>query len=169
MAGLDRSGLRRHPRDDTLSFVRSSVFKYILGAVLGAIFIYASYDKILNPAEFARIVYHYQLIGPSPTLPPAIPNVFAIVLPWIELVAGACLLLGVWRREAAGVVAVLLILFLAAVGHALYYGIDVANCGCFTVSEGGRQLGRNLLLGDAVMLVAALYLVFAGRRPKEAS
>lgn len=134
-----------------------------MGAVLGAVFVYASLDKIWKPAEFARIVYHYQLIGPSPTLSPIVPNAFAVVLPWIELVAGLCLILNIWRREAAAVVAALLVLFLLAVGYALLGGIDIANCGCFTVSEGGRQLGASLLVGDAIMLVAALFLVFHGR------
>jgi putative oxidoreductase len=137
-----------------------------VGAVLGAVFIYASLDKIWKPAEFARIVYHYQLIGPSPTLSPIVPNAFAVVLPWIELVAGLSLVLNIWRREAAAVVAALLVLFLFAVGYALHRGIDIANCGCFTVGESGRQLGASLFVGDAIMLVAALFLVFYGRAPR---
>ena len=139
-----------------------------MAAALGAVFVYASLDKIWKPAEFARIVYHYQLIGPSPTVPPIVPNVFAVALPWIELVAGLCLIFNVWRREAAAAIAALLVLFLFAVGYALRRGIDIANCGCFTVSESGRQLGASLLVGDAIMLVAALFLFFSGRATRPA-
>ncbi len=130
---------------------------------------YASLDKIWNPAEFARIVYHYQLIGPSPALAPILPNLFAVVLPWIELIAGVCLIVGIWRREAAAVLAVLLVLFLAAVGHALYYGIDVGNCGCFTVSKEGRQFGTSLLITDVIMLALATYLALSGKDPQRVS
>ena len=159
---------RRLPdrREKALNFLRSAAFRYLVGAVLGAIFVYASLDKIWKPAEFARIVYHYQLIGPSPALPPLVPNVFAVVLPWLELVAGLCLIANVWRREAAAVLAALLVIFLAAVSHALYRGIDIANCGCFSVSESGRHAGMLLLAQDAAMLLAALFMAWCGDRAK---
>ena len=57
----------------------------VLGIALGAVFLYASLDKIAQPAKFARIVYHYQVIGPSQNVPPLVPNVFAVVLPWVEV------------------------------------------------------------------------------------
>jgi uncharacterized membrane protein YkgB len=37
----------------------------------------------------------------------------AVTLPWVELVAGLLLITGVWRREAALVVALMLVVFLA--------------------------------------------------------
>ena len=35
------------------------------GSGWAAVFLYASLDKIAQPREFARIVYHYQVSGPS--------------------------------------------------------------------------------------------------------
>ena len=137
-----------------------------VAAALGAVFLYASYDKILRPAEFARIVYHYRLLGPSARFGYAPPNVWAVTLPWIEAVTGLCLVLGLWRREAAIVTSVLLVLFVAAVGHALSQGIDLANCGCFSVSGAGRGLGWRLIAGDVALLGVAVYVVLGG--PKEA-
>jgi uncharacterized membrane protein YphA (DoxX/SURF4 family) len=128
------------------------------GALLGAVFIYASLDKIAHPAEFARIVYHYRLVGPSATLPPLVPNLIAVTLPWIELVTGALLLLGPWRREAASIAALLLGVFICSVGVALLRGIDLENCGCFTVTGQGRQAGLQLIVGDLALLVIALAL-----------
>src|SRR5439155_413999 len=83
--------------------------------------------------EFARIVYHYRLIGPSAALGFVPANTLAVTLPWIEALAGLLLIVGVWRREAALTAALLLVMFLAAVGWALAHGIDVENCGCFSV------------------------------------
>lgn len=135
----------------------------MLGLSLGVAFVYASIDKIRHPSDFARIVYHYQVIGPNATIPPLLPNVFAVTLPWIEALAGLLLVAGLWRREAALLTAVLLVVFLAGVGSILYRGIDVEGCGCFSVGAGGRRAGAQLLVEDAVMLAGALIL--AGVRP----
>ncbi|MBI3932774.1 MAG: DoxX family membrane protein [Acidobacteria bacterium] len=139
----------------------------VLGLVIGAVFLYASLDKIAHPPEFARIVYHYQVIGPSQSIPPLVPNTFAVVLPWIEAVAGLLLMAGVWRREAALLTAAMLVTFVLAVGSALYRGIDVQNCGCFTVGAEGRRAGWGLLLGDTLLLAGALALVAVPVRTSE--
>ena len=50
----------------------------LLRLLLGAFFVYASLDKIWNPAAFAKIVYQWQVVGPVPS------NLVAVTLPWIE-------------------------------------------------------------------------------------
>jgi uncharacterized membrane protein YphA (DoxX/SURF4 family) len=136
----------------------------LIAWVLGGLFLAAAYPKILEPREFARIVYHYRLIGPSQTLSPAIANTFAVVLPWVEAVVGLLLIAGLWRREAALVTALMLVMFLIAVGWALANGIDVEKCGCFSVSSESRGAGWKLIAGDTAMLLAALWLVWATPR-----
>jgi uncharacterized membrane protein YkgB len=66
---------------------------------------------------------------------------------------------GLWRREAALLTSVLLAAFLIAISWALSQGIDIENCGCFSVTGAGRGFGLRLLLGDALMLAGALVLV----------
>ncbi len=144
--------------------LRHPATHWILGIALGATFVYASLDKIAHPPEFARIVYHYQIVGPSAWIPPLLPNTFAVVLPWIELVIGVLLIGGLWRKEAAALAGLLLVVFLGAVGSAMYRGIDIEKCGCFSVSEEGRQAGWLLLAQDVALLAAALLL--AGAQPR---
>jgi uncharacterized membrane protein YphA (DoxX/SURF4 family) len=139
-----------------------------VGVVLGAVFLYASYDKILHPAEFARIVYHYQLIGPSQQIGPWASNLLAVTLPWIEVVVGLLLVGGLWRREAAAVASGLLVVFIVAVSAAMARGIDLENCGCFSVSGAGRAAGIKLILGDVAMLLGSLLLVAVEPRQAEA-
>jgi len=136
----------------------------ILAVALGAIFVYASVEKIADPRAFARIVYHYQAIGPSARLGFAPANAVAVMLPWIEALTGTLLIVGLWRREAAVVSALLLVAFLAAAGSALARGIDVENCGCFTVGGEGRRAGWRLLAEDSAMLAAALFVLAAPAR-----
>ena len=137
--------------------------------LLGLMFVYASLDKIADPAGFARIVYQWQTAGPIPS------NLVAVILPWIELLAGLLLIAGVWKREAAAVVAVLLVVFIAAAVGVLVRGIDVDNCGCTSVAAAStapawppdwmRGVGWFLVARNLVLLAGALVLVFVEPRP----
>jgi hypothetical protein len=49
--------------------------------------------------------------------------------------------------------------FVAAVGSALHRGIDIENCGCFTVTGEGRKAGVKLILSDLGLLAASLVLL----------
>jgi uncharacterized membrane protein YphA (DoxX/SURF4 family) len=138
---------------------------YLIGLVLGGVFLYAAHDKILHPDAFAKIVYHYRILGPSYTQGPFLANLLSVTLPWVEAVTGLLLVLGLWRREAAIVTSLMLLMFLFAVGWAMAHDINLANCGCFTVKPGeetsGRALGWGLIASDTAMLIAALWLVLA--------
>ena len=148
--------------------LRHPALPWLLGIGLGAVFVYASIDKIEQPREFARIVYHYRLIGPSAALGFVPANAFSVALPWIEALTGLLLIVGVWRREAALTAGLLLVMFLVAVGWALAHGIDVENCGCFTVSGEGRSAGLKLILQDLGLLAVAALLAFVSPRAREA-
>jgi uncharacterized membrane protein YphA (DoxX/SURF4 family) len=149
--------------------LRHPALHWILAIGLGAVFVYASLDKIAEPREFARIVYHYRIIGPSAALGFVPANVLSVTLPWVEALTGALLIVGVWRREAALTAAAMLVTFLIAVGYALSQGIDIANCGCFSVSGEGRAAGVKLVLQDLGLLAVSALLAFVPPRAREAA
>ena len=66
----------------------------VVRLVVGVVFIYASYYKIVEPASFARSIWYYHMV------PGSLINLMALFLPWLELVCGLCLILGVWYRGA---------------------------------------------------------------------
>jgi len=138
--------------------LRHPLLHWALAIGLGAAFVYASVDKIAKPAEFAKIVYSYRLVGPGQSLGYVPANALAVTLPWVEAVAGLLLILGLWRREAAALVSALLVVFLIAVGQALLRGIGVENCGCFGLGGGGRGAGLLLILEDLGLLAVSLFL-----------
>jgi putative oxidoreductase len=153
-----------------VSLLRSPRLHLALRLLLGGFFVYASLDKIASPAAFARIIYQWQVAGPVPS------NVVAVTLPWVELVAGALLVLGVWKREAALVVALLLVVFLVASGSVLARGIDVENCGCTSLAKTEAEapawpprwtkgVGWFLVTRDLLMLGAAILLAGPPARP----
>lgn len=87
---------------------------------LAAVFLMAGATKVADPHAFAdRVTLHSGV-------PVAAASIVAAFLPWLELTCGLCLALGYAVREAAAIVAVLLVLFL---GHSLYQWND--DCGCF--------------------------------------
>jgi len=147
-----------------LRWLRHPAAYWIVSIGLGAVFIYASLDKIAHPLDFARIVYRYRLAGPSATLGVVPANTFAVILPWLEAVLGVLLVTGFWRREAAAITAALLVMFLVAVGYVMWQGIDVEHCGCFTVGGEGRSAGWTLIASDLGLLAAALYVLLVPPR-----
>jgi uncharacterized membrane protein YphA (DoxX/SURF4 family) len=123
--------------------------------ILAGIFIYASLDKIAHPAAFAKDVYNYQI------LPDALINLAALVLPWLEMFLGLCLLAGIWLPGAVLTINVLMVVFLAALVFNLARGLDI-NCGCFsTGSEAPAMSAGWYLLRDAGFLAVGIFLFYA--------
>ena len=147
-----------------MRWLRHRAVYWVVSIGLGAVFIYASLDKIAHPLDFARIVYRYRLAGPSAALGVGPANVFAVILPWLEAVIGVLLVTGLWRRDAAAITAALLVMFLVAVGYVMWQGIDVEHCGCFTVGGEGRSAGWTLIASDLGLLALALYVWFVPPR-----
>lgn len=117
--------------------------------LIGLIFIYAGYPKLLHPGEFARLVYGYRILHPE------LVNLIGIILPWVEVAAGAFLIIGILPQSSAAVVAGLLALFTGAGFLALVRGLDI-SCGCFFPLMAGHKLTWGLLARDAVLLAFAL-------------
>jgi putative oxidoreductase len=118
--------------------------------VLGGLFVYAGAVKVLEPLGFAQNIRNYQLVGQS------LSFVAAIVLPWLEILAGLALILGIWTRGAALVVTGLLVFFIVLTAVTMVRGLDV-DCGCF--GSLSRKSGWGVVLEDLGMLALGLALL----------
>jgi len=125
----------------------------IFRVVLGVVFVYASLDKIAHPEQFARIIYNYKI------LPDFLINVFAITLPWVELIAGVFLILGIFTESASLLICFMLMIFVIAISINLYRGVDL-NCGCFSTDPAGKKEGANLLIKDFLLLFLGIMILF---------
>ena len=130
---------------------------------LGLVFIVAAVPKIIDPPSFAHMIYNYRLL-PGPAV-----NAFALVMPWIEILTGAALVLGVVVRTAAKVAGLLLLAFIVAIGVNLARN-NAVQCGCFDVHAAEKTheelLGemRGVVFRDAALgLLVAQILASAGR------
>ena len=152
------------------ALLRSPRVHLLLRLLLGAVFVYASLDKIWDPAAFAKIVYQWQVVGPVPS------NLVAVTLPWIEITAGLLLIAGAWKRESALVIALMLVVFIVAAGTVMARGIDVENCGCVSVAKASppsdwppawtKGVGWFLVSRNLVFLGAALTLALVTPRER---
>lgn len=120
--------------------------------VLGALFIAASYDKIVDPSAFATSILNYKIV-------PSVPALYiATFLPWMELLCGLGLLLGVFVRGSSLLVMVMLALFTLAVASAMARGLDI-SCGCFTQDPAAERIGW-LKLAENCILIAMSFFAF---------
>jgi putative oxidoreductase len=114
-----------------------------LGVVLGGLFIYAGLQKVLHPYEFAEVVLAYQM------LPENLVGVVVAGLPWVEIVAGLCLVAGFKRRSCLLLLSGLVAGFLVVILITMARGLSI-DCGCGLFFQ--RQVGLMAVLEDLVLL-----------------
>jgi putative oxidoreductase len=117
--------------------------RVLIRLALGALFVFAGVTKAFDPGGFAIEIQRYQIV---PWLPGALASVY---LPWLEMLAGALLVLKRFERGALLVITLLLLVFTIALASAMFRGLSI-DCGCFgkafTATGTTIPLLRNLLL-----------------------
>ena len=129
------------------SLLRNGHLIRICRVVMGVVFIAAALAKIGDVAAFGTQIHNFRM------MPIGLENLVAMTLPWIELLAGLSLLLGIRPRSGGLIVTVLMAFFLVAVAVALGRGLDI-ECGCFGTADGTR-VGISKLSQNLVMLILA--------------
>jgi len=136
--------------------IRNRWLLFLVRVIVGGVFIWAGALKIADPLGFAQSIKNYQVV------PTGLAFIVAVVLPWVEVLSGAFLIIGVFKRSSALLISLLLIGFIGLVALALARGIDT-SCGCF--GSLSRRADLTLILTDAVLLVLSL-TVFFSRPPR---
>ena len=98
---------------------------------LGLLFIIASIPKIVDPPSFAHMIYNYKIV------PWSLINPMALIMPWVELLCGLALVLGIWKGPARTIIAGMLLVFIVAISINLLRGNPI-DCGCFNVADAGK-------------------------------
>ena len=122
----------------------------LIRVLLGVIFIYASYDKVLDPGKFARDIANYHII------PFGLENLIAIILPWLELFIGIGLIAGLMVDGSSMISGGLMTIFILFILQATLRGFNI-ECGCGL--KEGEMVGWNKILENLVFLGAS-YLVW---------
>ncbi len=124
--------------------------------VVGFIFISYSVGKIASPDKFASEIANYALF------PELLLNIIALTLPWIELVIGLLLVLGLRIKSGATISGVLMILFILSVIWAMAMGLDI-NCGCSSTTP--QRVGLPKLMENfGLLILSAIIYLFPERK-----
>ncbi|MEM7232022.1 MAG: MauE/DoxX family redox-associated membrane protein [Planctomycetota bacterium] len=107
--------------------------RIIVRLALGGILVYASWHKITDPPDFAKIIFNYKMF-PASTI-----NLLAIYVPWIELIAGFAIISGIGSRGASFLAGGMFIFFICALSYNLSRECPTI-CGCFSTFEDGKSL-----------------------------
>ena len=121
--------------------------------ILGLIFIWAGWGKVLDPRGFVQIIENYKL------LPPFLIDPFALILPWVEILSGIALVSGHLIKGSAMIINILMLVFIFAIGISMFRGLDI-HCGCFSTSgEAAGKLYR-YLIRDGLLLTIGIWIYY---------
>ena len=133
---------------------RSPYLSVACRLLLGAIFIAFALSKILRPAVFALNTVDYGM------MPSFGVNLWALALPWAELVVGLFLVLGIRTRAAATLIGAMNVIFIVGLVWAILHHLPI-NCGC--VGEVGEPVNWLKVLKNTGMLVMTIQIFLYDR------
>jgi uncharacterized membrane protein YphA (DoxX/SURF4 family) len=122
--------------------------------LIGGMYIIASFYKIMEPTSFAKSIWQYHLV-PGPLI-----NLMALILPWLELLIGLAIIVGLTYRAALLWANLLLIVFIVALSSTIVRGIDI-DCGCFKAGQSATGPAWQSLLFDLAAMLFSLQLWFS--------
>jgi uncharacterized membrane protein YphA (DoxX/SURF4 family) len=94
--------------------------------ILGLLFIVSGAEKVISPAEnFFYVIEGYDV------LPLWLARIVSVTFPWIELLVGLFIALGLWLRPAFYGLLLISASFIGIVGQAIIRKLPIENCGCF--------------------------------------
>lgn len=135
---------------------KKQITEYIIaitGIYLALVFILSGIDKINDLSGFAQSIENYRI------LPVYLVNFFAIIIPWIEVVTGSLLLLGIFIKENATIIFYLLLVFTISIVSAVLRDLDI-DCGCQGTFDGKKVGLLKIIENTSLMIVAFLSIKF---------
>lgn len=90
-------------------------------------------------------------------------NFAAVVIPWIEFIAGVFLIFGIKLRASALTINLMLVFFTVVLAITAFRGINVA-CGCFSTSNTVKSNLVLRIIEDFGMLALGLHVMFFGKK-----
>ena len=124
----------------------------IFRIIIGSIFLVSGLGKLFSPYQnFLYVIQAYQL------LPSWGEVLVAQIFPWIELLVGVFMLIGLWTPWALRGALLLFGIFVVVVGQALIRGLPLENCGCF--GEWIHLKPQTVIIMDSLSLLLTFALL----------
>ena len=130
-------------------------FGLVARLILGGVLFAAGYLKVGTPDKSQMAVRAYEM------LPIPLANFLGLILPPIEIVIGALLIVGALTRVMAALGGFTMFVFIIAIAQAWARGLNI-DCGCFggggAVAPGETKYLQEILR-DIVLVFLAAYLI----------
>jgi len=136
-------------------FATSEYLALLLRVGIGVMFIVAAMSKFVYPAEFAENLASYRIV------PYWAVNFIAVIMPWLELICGLFLIIGLMTRSVSAILTVFLFGFSVFVAINVVRGTPI-NCGCF--DSVGQAITWKKVFMDLFLMILTLQIFFYDRR-----
>jgi len=101
-------------------------FFILIRVLLGLLFVVSGAEKAIGPAEnFLYVIQGYAI------LPDALARLVSLVFPWVELLLGIFIFLGLWLDWAFRGLLLMSGALILMVGQAIVRKLPLDSCGCF--------------------------------------
>jgi uncharacterized membrane protein YphA (DoxX/SURF4 family) len=131
---------------------RNRYLSFVFRIGLGVVFIVSGVGKLSELAAFVDQVEEANI------LPHALARAYGTALPYVEVVIGALLILGLLSRFSAGIGGLAALSFIIGNSTMLYRGLYV-ECGCFGSIASLQFSTREALIIDCVLLIMAIQIL----------
>ena len=131
----------------------------LIRLALGAVFAFSGWQKVTAPVQnFEAVIEGFRVISGGPAF------FLAATLPWVELILGIFLFLGLWSRVSHATLWAMNTVFLGVLASALLRNLPIKECGCFGEVL-SLSLPRILAVDAALWAFFLLLFVFSKKHP----
>jgi uncharacterized membrane protein YphA (DoxX/SURF4 family) len=132
----------------------------------GLMLLIYGFPKLVEPSDLLKSIHTYGIL---PTQPPLLLNLSAVALPWLEILAGAAILLSPLRRGASTLSAVVLVVFTSAIlmrtfdimgAEGLAFTEVSFDCGCGS----GEVVIWEKMIFNSSLILACIVAGFSRRK-----
>ena len=148
----------------------SKIINLILRLAFGGIFFAFGLSKVGSPITFLDEIRDYRFLEHVNALTglkidaEPLEAWLAIGLPWLEIICGAAILIGIFDRGALTIACGLIVMFIVAISSAWARNLDI-SCGCFA-NAGPISDYRVEILERLALLAVGVYLLVVTIRDK---
>lgn len=124
----------------------------LLRILIGLVYVVSGFEKLITPFQnFQYVIQSYEIVPDSWEI------IIAKSFPWVELITGLFLVLGLWTRTFLFSAVIMAITFMTVVGQALFRRLPISECGCF-----GELISlplQGVLAIDASLFICGIVLI----------
>ncbi|MFT5409691.1 MAG: putative oxidoreductase [Verrucomicrobiales bacterium] len=159
---------RNSSRRSSKTVTGKSVILTILRVAFGGLFFYSGLRKLIDPISFLQSVRGFRFFEHLSTLTgiqfdaSPLEAWIAMGLPWLEMLCGVTVLIGIFDRGGLTILCGLMLVFITALTSAWARDLEI-SCGCFGDSAIVTNYFFEILLRFAFLAAGGTLLFFAFR------